>query len=134
MVRLAVAISVSMLVSLGVAVAVWYGLNGVHKSGLYVFRVKTPLWRLSWPPLFLFPGTFVPMIRKIKFSVGASSRVAAQRESVAMTHGLIQQVPQIQVAPTIDPVANTTKTTSTKKRSATRSRAKAARNCRADER
>ena len=43
------------------------------------------------------------MIRKIKFSnVGASSRVAAQRESAAMAHGLIQQVPQIQVAPTID--------------------------------
>ena len=47
MVRLAVAISVSMLVSLGVAVAVWYGLNGVHKSGIYVFQIKTPLWRLS---------------------------------------------------------------------------------------
>ena len=39
MVRL-VAISVSMLVSLGVAVAVWYGLNGVHKSGCTFFRVK----------------------------------------------------------------------------------------------
>ena len=104
MVRLAVAISVSMLVSLGVAVAVWYGLNGVHKSGLYVFQSQNTFMALVVAAfIFAFPGTFVPMIRKIKFSnVDASSRVAAQRESAAMAQGLIQQVPQIQVAPTID--------------------------------
>ena len=104
MVRLAVAISVSMLVSLGVAVAVWYGLNGVHKSGLYVFQSQNTFMALVVAAfIFAFPGTFVPMIRKIKFSnVGASSRLAAQRESAAMAQGLIQQVPQIQVAPTID--------------------------------
>ena len=104
MVRLAVAISVSMLVSLGVAVAVWYGLNGVHKSGLYVFQSQNTFMALVVAAfIFAFPGTFVPMIRKIRFSdVGAGSRAAAQRESAAMAKELIQQVPQIQVAPTID--------------------------------
>ena len=105
MVRLAVAISVSTLVSLGVAVAVWYGLDGVHKSGLYVFQSQNTFMALVVAAfIFAFAGTFVPMIRKIKFSnVGAGSRVAAQRESAAVAQELIQQVPQIQVAPTIDP-------------------------------
>ncbi|MBG06987.1 MAG: hypothetical protein CMM59_23270 [Rhodospirillaceae bacterium] len=105
MVRLAVAISVSTLVSLGVAVAVWYGLDGVHKSGLYVFQSQNTFMALVVAAfIFAFAGTFVPMIRKIKFSnVGAGSRVAAQRESAAVAQELIQQVPQIQVAPTIVP-------------------------------
>jgi len=105
MVRLAVAISVSTIVSLVIAVAVWYALDGVHKSGLYVFQSQNTFLALVIAAfIFAFAGTFVPMIRKIKFAnVGAGSRMAAQRESAQVAQELIQQVPQIQVAPTIDP-------------------------------
>ena len=100
MVKLAVAICVSTIISLGVAVGVFYGLDAVHQSGVFSFQSPKTFWGLVIASFILtFAGSFVPMIRKVSF--GSSPRAAAQAQSAQLAQELIQQVPQIVVAPTM---------------------------------
>tara|TARA_B100000676_G_scaffold304204_1_gene355984 strand:+ start:149 stop:1996 length:1848 start_codon:yes stop_codon:yes gene_type:complete len=100
MLQLAVAISVSTLVSIGVAIAVWFGLDGIHKSGFYVFQSQNTFMGLVIAAFVLaFAQTFIPMMRKIKFTnVGAGAHLAATRRSAQLAPKPIQQVPQIHAA------------------------------------
>tara|TARA_B100000676_G_scaffold64433_1_gene63887 strand:+ start:1133 stop:2992 length:1860 start_codon:yes stop_codon:yes gene_type:complete len=102
MFRLAIAISISTIISLLVCSAVFYGLNNLHESGAYVFQTRNTFWGLVGASFVLtFFGTFVPMLKKVDFGPPAQS-VAAQRVSAQVAQELIQQVPQIQVAPQDD--------------------------------
>ena len=102
MFRLAIAISISTILSLLVCSGVFYGLNNLHESGAYVFQSRNTFWGLVGASfVFTFFGTFVPMFRKVDFGPPAQ-RVAAQRASAQVAQELIQQVPQIQVAPQVD--------------------------------
>ena len=105
MVQLAVAISVSTLVSIGVAIAVWFGLDGIHKSGFYVFQSQNTFNALVIAAFVLaFAQTFVPMIRKIKFTnVGGDTHVASPQGSAYLASKPIQNVSQIDAAMISDP-------------------------------
>ena len=102
MFRLAIAISISTILSLLVCSSVFYGLNNLHESGAYVFQTGNTFWGLVGASfVFTFFGTFVPMLKKVDFGPPAQ-RVAAQRASAQVAQELIQQIPQIQVAPQVD--------------------------------
>ena len=102
MFRLAIAISISTILSLLVCSAVFYVLNNLHESGAYVFQTGNTFWGLVGASfVFTFFGTFVPMLKKVDFGPPAQ-RVAAQRASAQVAQELIQQIPQIQVAPQVD--------------------------------
>lgn len=102
MVRLAVAICVSTIVSLVVAVLSFQGLNNLHVSGTFVFQSDNTFWGLIAGIFILtFAAIFVPLIRKVKFG-GGGARAVAQRESAQVAQELIQQVPQVVVAPAVD--------------------------------
>ena len=78
MFRLAIAISISTIISLLVCSAVFYGLNNLHESGAYVFQTRNTFWGLVGASFVLtFFGTFVPMLKKVDFGPPAQ-RVAAQ--------------------------------------------------------
>jgi adenylate cyclase len=100
MVKLTVVICISSLVSLGVAVGVFYGLDAVHQSGVFSFQSSKTYWELVIASFLLtFASSFGLMIRKVSF--GSSPHATAHAQSAQVAHELIQQIPQIVVAPTI---------------------------------
>ena len=97
-VKFAVAICISTVISLVVAIGVFYGLDVVHQSGIFSFQSSNTFWGLVIGSFILtFAGTFFPMIRKVNFA--ASPRAVAHAQSAQVAQELIQQVPQIVVAP-----------------------------------
>ncbi len=102
MVRLAVAICVSTIISLLISVLAFWGLNNLHLTGIMKFSSENTFWGLIVGIFILtFAGTFVPLIRKVKFGTGGP-RAVARRESAQVAAELIQQVPQVVVAPSMD--------------------------------
>jgi class 3 adenylate cyclase len=96
--ELAIVICISTLIALGVTVSVFYCLDAVHQSGVFSFQSYKTFWGLVIASFILtFASSFVPMIRKVSFT--SNTRVAAQAHSGQMARELIQQVPQIVVAP-----------------------------------
>ncbi|MGB0552919.1 MAG: hypothetical protein ACPGQV_10125 [Alphaproteobacteria bacterium] len=80
MVKLAVAICGSTIISFGLAVGVFHGLDAVHQSGVFSFQSPKTFGELVIAGFILtFAGSFVPIIRKVSF--GSSPRAAAQAQS-----------------------------------------------------
>ncbi len=66
MVRLAVAICVSTIISLLISVLAFWGLNNLHLTGIMKFSSENTFWGLIVGIFILtFAGTFVPLIRKV---------------------------------------------------------------------
>ena len=103
MFHLAIAISVSTLISLFVGSAAFYTLNALHESQIWVFQSPNMFWGLvGFCFVLAFFSTFRPMFRKIDF--GPSDEDESVRKSAAqidrspaqIRSDLIQQVLQLQ--------------------------------------